>query len=198
MHKPNSSIWQKSLEWVYETFKADTSKMLIATGTLGWILSSAAQLAAIAGNSKISAEKKSFLLPQEAMDAFVNVVGFFVITMMTKVGIKKMAETGKIAPQTVRDFLNKNKSLYKDKIGKLDFKLDDVLQNKPEYKDIYKSYQSYQNYVMTMGTIGASVLSCNIVTPLIRNKTASRVQKTYIDMQNNPQLYNDRQSSMKI
>jgi hypothetical protein len=131
------------------------------------------------------------------MDAAINVLGFFVITMLTKVGIKKMASTGKIAPQTVRDFLNKNKDLYKDKIGKIDFNLDEVLSKKPEYKDIYNSYKSYENFAATMGTIGASVLSCNIITPLIRNKTASRVQQTYIDMKNNPEAYRNS-GNMKI
>lgn len=192
-----SSLFRKPKEWIFETFKDDTSKMIIGTGTLGWIISSLAQIGAIAGNPKISSEKKSFLLPQELMDAAINVLGFFVITMLTKVGIKKMASTGKIAPQTVRDFLNKNKDLYKDKIGKIDFNLDEVLSKKPEYKDIYNSYKSYENFAATMGTIGASVLSCNIITPLIRNKTASRVQQTYIDMKNNPEAYRNS-GNMKI
>ena len=192
-----SSLFRKPKEWIFETFKDDTSKMIIGTGTLGWILSSLAQIGAIAGNQKISSEKKSFLLPQEFMDAAINVLGFFVITMLTKIGIKKMASTGKIAPQTVRDFLNKNKDLYKDKIGKIDFNLDEVLSKNPEYKDIYSSYKSYENFAATMGTIGASVLSCNIVTPLLRNKTASRVQQTYIDMKNNPEAYRNS-GNMKI
>jgi len=195
---PKSSLFKKPKEWIYETFKDDTSKMIIGTGTLGWILSSLAQIGAIAGNSKISIEQKSFLLPQELMDAAINVVGFFVITMLTKVGIKKMVSTGKIAPQTVRTFLNKNKDLYKDKIGKIDFNLDEVLSKLPENKDVYKSYKSYENFAATMGTIGASVLSCNIVTPLLRNKTASRVQQTYIDMKNNPKMYQNNSSNMKI
>ena len=191
-----STFYQRCLEWVCEKFEEDTSKMLIATGTLGWILSSAAQLGAIAGNPKISSEKKSFLLPQEFMDACVNVLGFFVITMLTKVGIKKMATTGKIAPQSVRELLN---SKYKEKVGKLDFNLDDVLAQKPEYTKEFESYKSYKNFVTTMGTIGASVLSCNIITPLIRNKTASRVQRTYIDMKNNPTAYQTQNSgSLKI
>ena len=169
---PNSFL-EKNLHWICEHFKKDTSKMLIVTGTLGWTLSSLAQMCGILGNNKISAEQKSFLLPQELMDAVVNVGAFFTITMLTKKFIARMATTGKIAPQSVRDFLNKN-SIYKDKVGKLDFKLDDVL---PKDSDLFKSYESHKNFVTTMGTLGASVISCNIVTPLIRNATASRVQK---------------------
>lgn len=181
---PNSFI-QRNFNWIYEHFKKDTSKMLIATGTLGWGLSSLAQICGIIGNSKISSDKKSFLLPQEIMDAVVNIGAFFTITMVTKRFIARMATTGKIAPESVRKFINKHPD-YKNKVGKLDFKLDDVLVKDSEE---FKSYESHKNFVTTMGTIGASILSCNIVTPLIRNATAARVQKNYIDMKKNPNAY---------
>lgn len=192
------NFFQKNLNWIYENFKKDTSKMLIVTGTLGWALSSLAQSIAVLANPKISNEKKSFLLPQEFMDALVNVGGFFCFTMLTKKCIAKMAKTGKITTKTVRDFLDTNPE-YKNKVGKLDFNLDDVLKDRPELAKINESYESYKNFVTTMGTVGASVLSCNIITPLIRNITASNVQKTYIDMQKNPQFYQSYGSDrMKI
>ena len=190
-------LFQKPLEWIYRTFKDDTSKMIIGTGTLGWILSSLAQLGAIMRNPELSSEKKSFLLPQEGMDALINIFGFFFLTMLTKVGIKKLASTGKVASSTVREFLN-NHPIYKDKVGKVDFNLDNVLKDNPNYKHIYDSYSSYANYITTLGTIGASVISCNIITPVIRNKTASRVQKTYIDMQKNPTAYAKPSSDMRV
>jgi len=192
------NFFQNKLNWICENFKKDTSKMLVVTGTLGWALSSLAQGLAIIANPKISNEKKSFLLPQEMMDAAVNVGGFFLFTMLTKKCISKMASTGKIAPQSVRDFLNSH-SEYKNKVGKIDFNLDEVLKNRPELAKIEKSYLSHKNFVTTMGTIGASVLSCNLITPVIRNFTASNVQKTYIDMKKNPQLYQNYSSNdMKI
>lgn len=192
------NFFQKNLNWIYENFKKDTSKMLIVTGTLGWALSSLAQSIAVLANPKISNEKKSFLLPQEFMDALVNVGGFFCFTMLTKKCIAKIAKTGKITTKTVRDFLDTNPE-YKNKVGKLDFNLDDVLKDRPELAKINESYESYKNFVTTMGTVGASVLSCNIITPLIRNITASNVQKTYIDMQKNPQFYQSYGSDrMKI
>lgn len=186
---------QKRFNWICKSFKDDTSKMLIFTGTLGWILSSAAQVVGIFRNPEISDEKKSFLVPQEITDGAINALTFIGITTIAKKGIAKMASTGKVAPQSVRDFLNRH-SIYKDKTGKLDFNLDDVL---PKNIDAYKSYKSYKNFITTMGTLGASVLSCNIVTPLIRNATASKIQKTYIDMKNNPSAYQMHNSNgMKI
>ena len=190
-------LFQKPLEWILKTFQEDTSKMIIATGTLGWVLSSLAQIGAIMRNPELSSEKKSFLLPQEGMDALINICGFFFLTMLTKVGIKKLASTGKVASETVRNFLNNNPA-YKNKVGKIDFNLDDVLKNNPNYKEIYDSYVSHTNYVTTLGTIGASVLSCNIITPVLRNRTASRVQQTYIDMKNNPEAYQQHSGNMRI
>lgn len=196
MHKSN--IFQKSLEWIYQNFKKDTSKMLIFTGTAGWALSSFAQIIAIVVNPKISSEKKSFLIPQEFMDAVVNVGAFFGITMFAKKTAARLCSTGKFAPKAVREYLNKNKELYKDKIGKLDFSLDHVLKGDNKFpKD---SYYSYKNYLTTVSTVGASILSCNIVTPIIRNATAAKVQKSYIQMKNNPysNVYTNNNSNMKV
>ncbi len=195
-----NSLFQKPLEWIYEGFKKDTSKMLVITGTAGWALSSLAQITAILVNPNISKEKKSFLIPQEFLDAVVNVGAFFGITMFAKKTIARLFSTGKFAPQSVRDYLNKNKDLYKDKIGKMSFDLDEVL--KADNKFPKDSYYSTKNYYTTLGTVGASILSSNIVTPLIRNAMASNVQKTYIDMKKNPEKYNAYQpkcsSNMKI
>ena len=100
-----TSPFQKCLTWVYENFKRNTAKMLIWTGTAGWGLSSLAQVGAVLFNPKISKEQKGFLVPQEILDACVNIGSFFIITQSAKKIISKMASTGKIAPQKVRDFL---------------------------------------------------------------------------------------------
>ena len=179
----SNSLLQKGLEWVYTKFKKNTATMLVVTGTIGWGLSSLAQAGAVLLNPKLSKEQKSFLFPQELLDAAVNIGSFFLITQSTKKLISKMASTGKIAPQSVRKFLDKNKALYGDKVGKLSLDLDEVLKNEPKFPK--ESYYSYKNLVTTVGTVGASVLSSNIVTPIIRNSIASNVYKSY--MNNRPQ-----------
>ena len=192
-----SNIIQKGLNLIVEHFKKDTSKMLIVTGGLGWMLSSFAQIAGILTNKKYTPEEKSFLVPQELMDGLVNIIAFLGVTYMTRVGIAKFISTGKFAPKSVRQFLNKNESIYKNKVGKLDFNLDEVLKEKSIDKNIKESYDAYKNYAVTVGTIGASILSCNVLTPIIRNKTASKVQKNYIDMKQNPTKYTNS-TGMKI
>ena len=175
----NNGILQKGLEWVYQNFKKNTATMLVVTGTIGWGLSSLAQIGAVLFNPTISPEQKSFLVPQEFADAVVNISAFFLITQATKKVISKLASTGKIAPAKVRAFLNKNKDLYGDKVGKLSLDLDEVLKNEPKFPK--ESYYSYKNYVTTMGTIGASIVSSNIVTPIVRNSMASDMQKKYLN-----------------
>lgn len=179
----SNSFLQKSLEWVYQKFKKNTATMLVVTGTIGWGLSSAAQVGAVLFNSKIPTEQKCFLVPQELADAVVNIGAFFLITQAAKKMMSKLASTGKIAPSKVREFLNKNKDIYGDKVGKLSLDLDEVLKKDPKFPK--ESYYSYKNYATTIGTVGASILSSNIVTPIVRNSMASELQKKYLS--NRPQ-----------
>ena len=185
MIKILSDFAQKKFNWICKTFKDDTSKMLIFTGALGWILSSAAQVAGIYANKEIPDEKKSFLVPQELIDGAINALTFIGITTIAKRGIEKMASTGKTTTLSVRNFLKQHPDL-EAKVGKWELNLDREI---PKNISAYKSYCSHKNFITTMGTLGASVLSCNIVTPLIRNAMASRVQKNYIDMKHNPTAY---------
>ena len=169
--------FQSVLNWVYKNFRKDAAKMLIWTGVAGWSLSSLAQVGAVLINPKISNDKKSFLVPQEIADAAVNIASFFLITQVTKKTVAKLFSTGKFAPQKVRNYLNANKELYSKKIGKLDFDLDEVLKKNKDFPA--NEYYSCKNFGTTLATVGAGILSSNIVTPLIRNNMASGMQKMY-------------------
>lgn len=166
--------FQKVLKWVADKFSDNPANMLIITGCIGWALSSAAQIGAILFNPKITDEKKSFLVPQEIGDAIVNIGTFLLITQTAKKCAAKLFSTGKFAPFKVREFLNK--SPYKNEVGKLDFNLDDVIKD----KDLKSTYNSFKSYGTTVATVGAGILSTNIITPLLRNKMASGIQKNYI------------------
>lgn len=173
-----NSFYQKCLNKAYELFHKDTAKMLIITGTLGWILSAGAQLLAIAVNPKIKKEQKGFLFPQELGDAVVNITSFFVITLLAKKVFSKLASTGKIAPKEVREYIIKNKDLS-EKYGKVGFNLDKISESDPLFpKEIY---ESNKNLSAALGTVGASIVASNIITPVIRNNFASKIQNTYIN-----------------
>jgi hypothetical protein len=178
MKKPFSNF----LNFIADHFRKDTSKMLIATGVAGWTLSSLAQIAAIAFNPKLSKEQKSFLVPQEFADAVVNIGSFFVVTLSVKKLVSKLFSTGKFATSKVRNHLNKNKELYRDKIGKIDFCIDDIKYDK---NFPIKEYHSSKNVATTVATVAAGILSSNILTPIGRNFMASDMQKKYLNSKNN-------------
>lgn len=172
-------IFNSMLEWIAKNFRKDASKMLIFTGVAGWSLSSLAQICGILFNPEIPNEQKVYLIPQEIADAAVNIGSFFLITQMAKKTVSKLFSTGKFAPKEVRKFLDKNKDLYGKKIGKLDFDLDEVLKKTADFpKD---SYYTCKNFGTTVATVGAGILSSNIITPIVRNNMASSMQKKYID-----------------
>ncbi len=175
-----SNLLNHALEWIAKSFSKDASKMLIVTGVAGWTLSSIAQVGAILFNPNISKEQKSYLIPQELADAVVNIGSFFLITQVTKATVSKLFSTGKFASTKVREFLNQNKHLYKDKIGKINFDLDEI--RKIHAKFPTKEYWATKNYYTALATVGAGVVSSNIVTPILRNKMAAKMHKNYVDM----------------
>ena len=174
MAKPFQSI----LNWIAKNFKEDPSKMLIWTGVAGWSLSSFAQICGILLNPEIPKEQKGFLVPQECSDALVNIGSFFLITQLAKKSAGNLFKTGKFAPKQIREFLDKNKDFYKDKIGKIDFDLGKVLEK--DAPDLVHEYDVFKNFGTTVATVGAGIVSSNIITPIIRNKMASGMQKDYI------------------
>lgn len=174
-----NKMFQSVLEWMFEKFSKDASKMLIFTGVAGWTLSSLAQVCAILFNNKISNDKKGYLIPQEFADAAVNIGSFFLVTLAAKKTVAKLFSTGKFACKDVKAFLNKNKDLYSKKIGKLDFDLDEVLKVTSDFPK--ESYYASKNFGTTLATIGAGVLSSNIITPIVRNSMATKMQKSYLN-----------------
>ena len=179
-----AKLFQNAFNWIAKKFADNPPKMIITTSVIGWGLSSLAQILAVAVNPRIKEEQKLFLIPQEFNDALVNIGAFLCITLLTKNTVANLFKTGKFAPKCVREYLNKNAKMYKNSIGKLDFNLEEVLKN----SDIktQKAFKTYKTFGTTVATVGAGILATNVVTPIIRNKMASAVQKSYIDGQRNP------------
>lgn len=173
--------FMKVLNWISNKFSKDASKMLIWTGVAGWTLSSLAQISAVLFNPKLSKEQKSFLIPQELADAAVNIGSFFLVTQLAKKTVAKLFSTGKFAPSKVRKFLAKNKDLYGNKVGKLNFDLDEVLKIDKSFPA--DEYYGCKNFFTSLATVGAGVLSSNIITPIARNNMASGMQKNFIKAQ---------------
>lgn len=173
-----ANLMKGILNWVDRKFSQNASKMIVFTGCVGWGLSSLAQIGALLVNPKISNEQKSYLVPQEFLDAVVNVGAFFLITQFTRSTVSKLFSTGKFAPTKVREFLNKNTTL-KNKVGKIDFNLDDILKTEKDFPT--KDYYACKNFGTAIATVGAGILSSNIITPIVRNNMAAKMQKNYIE-----------------
>ena len=157
MVKP--SLFMKAKDYIAGRYGDDIGKMLVHTGVIGWILSSAAQVA----------------------DAGVNIASFYLITNCFKSFASKLVKSGKWAPKSVREFLNASSKL-KEKVGKVGFDILKDVKNIPE--KIAKDYKFFEDGVDVVATTVGSVLSCNIVTPLLRNRFASDRQKTGIARMN--------------
>ena len=115
--------------------------------------------------------------------SFVNIGSFFLVTQATKRTVAKLFSTGKFAPSNVRKYLEN--SPFKDKVGKLDFKLDTILKQDKTFPA--ESYYTCKNFGTTVATITAGIVSSNIITPTIRNALATKMQKNYINnKQENP------------
>ncbi len=167
-------------EFVAKHYGKDTGKMLIHTGVVGWILSAAAQVMAIVVNDKIPKEQKMYLVPQELADAGVNILSFYTITQGCKSVASKLVKSGKLLPKTIRGILDA-KGLT-DKVGSKGF---DIFKDAALTPAAIKRLEKFKSGVdVTAATIG-SVLSCNIVTPIVRNEIAASRQKDLVARMNN-------------
>jgi len=176
---PKPSFMKKINNFIAKNYGGDCGKMLIHTGVIGWAMSAAAQVAAIVINDKIPKEQKLFLIPQEIADAFVNIISFYAVTQTCKSVAVKLVNTGKWLPESVRKFA-KFKGAAAN-LGKPDF---DIYASGILSPSAVKRLDHFNNGVALIATTAGSVLSCNIITPLIRNRIASRRQKKYIAKMN--------------
>lgn len=167
-------------EFVAKHYGKDTGKMLIHTGVVGWILSAAAQVMAIVVNDKIPKEQKMYLVPQELADAGVNILSFYTITQGCKSVASKLVKSGKLLPKTIRGILDA-KGLT-DKVGSKGF---DIFKDAALTPAATKRLEKFKNGVDVLAATAGSVLSCNIVTPIVRNEIAASRQKDLVARMNN-------------
>lgn len=177
---------------ILEKYGEQPGKMLVHTGVLGWILSSAAQVVSVIFNDKISKEQKVFLIPQEIADAAVNIVSFYAITNSVKAVASKLVKSGKLTTPAILDYLKKTgikmpkNSKTASPIGKWDFDITKL----SNFDEIEKQFKPFKNGVDVAASLLGSIISCNLVTPILRNEYAARQQKMALSKMHNKQMKN--------
>ena len=150
----NGNIFKRAFEsfkmGFYNIVHKDAAKMLIGMAALGFALSSLGQCFAIKTNDKIDKKKKNFLLMQEAADGVVNIGLFLGITSSVwkfSDHILKLTGIGRMGKSTQPTIINPNGKGHIKSGGRI------------------------------LTTMAASVMACNIVTPLIRNLIAGKLSE---------------------
>lgn len=156
--------------YLFEHCSKDIGSMIIWTTIAGWIASSTAQILGIYQNSKYTNEQKKFMINQELADAGMNILSYFAITMPTKAFAKKLVTTGKILPRSVRAVIRQAKD--GKKIGNVDFDIS----KQTYFSKIEKPFNSFSNFMGTSAAVLGGTISSNIVTPILRNRFASKRQ----------------------
>lgn len=179
----SASLFNGLKNFIAKNYSGEAGRMLVHTGAIGWTLSSIAQIIAIVINDKIPKEQKMFLVPQEAADAAVNILSFYCITQSCNSLSKLLVNTGKWLPKTVRQFLNNNS--LSDKVGKVGF---NILKDANLPADLASTFKKYRTIVDVGATTMGTVLSCNVVTPVLRNYFAAERQKSAIKKLNESKM----------
>lgn len=211
---PPINLLEKAKTVFFEAYKGDITKMLLWTGTIGWILSAAGQIAGIAFNKQVSKKEKEFLIPQEIADATVNITCFFVLTRQVQNVAKKLVAKGKIITpeiikqckkfgiqyekgpekekidiaKSIQDKLRDlNGVLNADKDKCIELKLSEAqktaIKNQKNELETFnnKTFSSFEGGIGVIGSLIGSVISGNIITPILRNPMASWKQKNALE-----------------
>lgn len=178
-----SKMWNGFKSYVYKHYGENPGSMLVHTGVIGWILSAAAQIYAVAFNDKISKEQKVFLIPQEIGDAVVNIASFYTLTSGIKYIGSKLAKTAKLRTTAITNLLKKDGYILEKGQKRVDGKVyagdwNFNITNLDNYDaDIASKFKPFKNGVEVIAGLTGSILSSNLVTPLVRNQYAAKKQK---------------------
>lgn len=180
MNKP--PMIKQIANYVYKNFTNDPGHFLLVSGAIGWAASCVNQTVAIMINDKIPKEQKYFLIPQEITDGIVNTLLYIAITKSFNIFGKKFVESGRIASPKIRKWLEETKKPLCTK----DFSIPkepefNPLNTKKEYKELRDHYYQFADGIKFMFCTAGAVVSCDFVTPFVRNKIAAHRQKQSLE-----------------
>lgn len=184
------TLFERTIEFFAKISKGETSKALMLTGVVTWTLSGLAQIAAIHFNKKIPQREKSYLIPQEAADAAVNIGLFYTFCQFADKYAAKLLDKGVFISKKVKDVFGAlGVKEYTSVQTALETQLaDSALKNKELVKSALRSHARAVEIVGILSGFGASLVACNIITPYCRNKIATYFYNRK-NGKNDPKLY---------
>ena len=168
-----NASWNNLKNYLYKKYGKESGKMIVHLGVATWILASAAQVGAVIFNDKIPKAQKKFLVPQEIADGAINILAFYTVTNSLKNIAGRLVLTGKWTNRPIREFV-KNNPIQRINLGDSDVNLSKIYANRDDFSQIYSPFKNGMDMAAT--TLG-SVLSCNIIAPLVRNPIGAMEQK---------------------
>ena len=192
-------------EFVYRHLEKGSGAMILMTSMLGIAMSSVAQTFAILLNDKYSVPQKAFMVPQELTEGCITVLSMFLITKPIQKITKMFTKTGKILSKDLIKYAEKHELLSKRGDLKFDFaeSINDIIKGVEksdkfirtsnaektkmlsEHKDALHSFNVLEDSTSAITTTAGSILSTALISPLLRNYSASYYQKINMDYYNN-------------
>lgn len=162
---------KKVTDFIFDKWSKDIGTALIWTTIAGWVASSGAQILGILRNSKYTKEQKNFMIHQEIGDAAINIGSFFILTTPLKKLASKLVKTGRFTTFAIKRPIRKHGDIKK--LGNVDF---DIKKLPYFSSELEKPFNSFNNFMGTSAAVIGSILSSNILTPILRNRYASNCQ----------------------
>ena len=172
------TLWDGTKNYIYKHYGQESGKMIVHAGVITWITSSASQVFAIALNKKVPEDQKKFLIPQEIADGALNVLAFYLMTNSMKNISSKLISSGKWSTKNIRTFVHKNAPELESKMGDLSTNLGEKFKDNDEF---HKCYDQFKGGADMIAACVGSVVSCNAITPFLRNSIGARQQKQSIE-----------------
>lgn len=184
--------WPTTKEFFYKQFSQKPGEMMTYAVVLSMATSCIAQVLSVVFNKKMDKKEKKFIIPQEIADGVINAVSSLLIIGTLGRVATKLVSSGKWSNAAIRNLVKNHAPEVK--MGDISTNIEKTFIAKKDeslLEKFYHSYDSFKNGIAIIATSIGSVISCNIVTPILRNSYASGRQKKAMEKQqinNNTQI----------
>ncbi len=168
------------------------STMFIIMGIIGTITSSIAQQIWIKSNDKLPEDTKAFLINQERYDCLASAALTGLTGTLAKKSVQTLTNHGYLLNDSVRkvsDAVAAMNGVSHKQLAKSGFfnaaKANGTNLNIASYKGLLRRFERCREGLSVIATITASIITTNLLVPILRNKLSKPVKKS---SENSPRL----------